>query len=81
MKKRKKTVTKKVILLDDWADRPTNLYKAIADKAGLSELTIRTAFNRNRGITYKTALRIAKAIGGVDINAFRIIEDGRGRKK
>lgn len=81
MKKKRKKPAKIQPPQDDWEARPTNLYKAIADKAGLSELTVRTAFNRNRGITWKTALRIAKSIGGVDMNAFRIIEDRRGVRK
>lgn len=60
-------------------DTGYNAYKALADRVRLSEPTIRKALSR-RPITYRTARRIAEFLS-VPIECFRIIEDGRGKRK
>lgn len=55
-----------------------NAYKILADRCGLSEKTIRTAFSR-RPIVYQTACRIARNLN-IPVQAFRIKDDRRGRK-
>ncbi|WP_176013639.1 hypothetical protein [Victivallis sp. Marseille-Q1083] len=55
-----------------------NPYKGVADRCGLSEKTIRTAFAK-KPITYQTACRIAKHTG-IPVQYFRIKDDRRGRK-
>ena len=55
-----------------------NAYKLIGDKANISETTVRAAFAR-QPVTLYTARCIAKACG-IDVDAFRIKPDGRGRK-
>lgn len=56
-----------------------NAYKAIADKTGLSDVTVRAAFAR-KPITYRTACKIAKHMK-IEIAAFRIKYDQRGLNK
>ena len=54
-------------------------FRAIADKCGLSERTIRNAF-ANKPITWQTACRIAKHLG-IRAASFRIKVDRRGKRK
>jgi hypothetical protein len=56
-----------------------NPYLYIADVCGLSERTIRNAFNRHP-ITFGTAAKIAKNFN-IPARCFRCIEDRRGRPK
>ena len=56
-----------------------NLFLAIADKCGLSERTIRSAFG-NKPVTWQTAVKIAKALD-VDLREIRIKADNRGRRQ
>jgi hypothetical protein len=60
------------------ADRP-GPYQALADKAGVSERTMRKAMAREP-ITYQTASKIAKALS-IPMFCFRCMEDMRGRNK
>lgn len=58
---------------------PPSPYKAVGDKCGLSEWTIRNAFSQ-KGITWQTACKIARSLE-IPANCFRIKEDNRGRNK
>ncbi len=53
-------------------------YRMIADRCGISEVTLRRAMAR-KPITYQTAARIAHRLG-IDPVCFRIKEDRRGRR-
>jgi hypothetical protein len=54
-------------------------YHGIADKVGLSVITVRSAFKREP-ITYKTAKRLANALE-IPVHVFRIKVDRRGCPK
>ena len=54
-----------------------NAYKLIGDRVRLSARTVRDAFAR-RPVTLQTALTLARLLR-IDVAAFRIILDGRGR--
>jgi hypothetical protein len=59
--------------------RNYNAYDALADATHLSKVTVYNAMSR-RGVTYKTASRLAVYLR-IPIQCFRIIEDNRGRPK
>lgn len=56
-----------------------NAFKCLADKCGLSEKTLRTAFSK-KPITWRTACKIARTLG-IEVASFRIKDDARGRNK
>ena len=58
---------------------PPSPWKLLADRCGLSEVTLRNAFAR-KPITWQTACRIAKNLE-IQAASFRIKPDRRGRKK
>lgn len=62
-----------------YSSRPPNPYKLLGDRIGLSEVTIRKAMAR-QPVPLATARRIAKALD-IDIDAFRIKADNRGKRK